>query len=171
MIQQLLTDVAWGELEYLVLDLPPGTGDVQLTLAQSCPVAGALVVTTPQEVALEDVYRAIRMFGQVKVPILGIVENMSYFEAPDTGTRYALFGTGGGRKAAEEFDVPLLAELPLIPEVCEGGDRGVPVVVASPESAAGVAYRALAQQTAARLSTMAMAESAPRPVEIKFRRS
>jgi len=170
MIQQLLTDVAWGELEYLVLDLPPGTGDVQLTLAQTCPVGGAVIVTTPQEVALEDVYRAVRMFGQVKIPVLGVIENMSYFEAPDTGTRYALFGSGGGRKAAEEFEVPLLAELPLVPEICEGGDRGVPVVLADPDGAAGRAYVELARATAARLSTLAMAEAA-RPVEIKFRRS
>jgi ATP-binding protein involved in chromosome partitioning len=169
MIQQFLSDVAWGELEYLVIDLPPGTGDVQLTLAQACPLSGALVVTTPQEVALEDVYRAVRMFAEVKIPILGVVENMSYFEAPDTGTRHALFGRGGGAKAAKEFGVPLLAELPIVPEVCESGDAGIPIVVRAPDSIAAGAYRTLARNTAARLSTMAMSPAA-KPVEIKFRR-
>jgi len=169
MVQQFLADVDWGDLEYLVIDLPPGTGDVQLTLAQSCPLSGAVVVTTPQEVALEDVYRAVRMFAEVKIPVLGFVENMSWFEAPDTGKRYDIFGRGGGAKAAREFEVPLLAELPIVPAVCESGDAGVPIVVRDPRSSIAVAYRALAGAVAARLSTLALT-SAPKPVEIKFHR-
>jgi ATP-binding protein involved in chromosome partitioning len=169
MVQQFLSDVEWGELDYLVIDLPPGTGDAQLTLAQSCPLSGAVIVTTPQEVALEDVYRAIRMFGEVKVPILGIVENMSYFVAPDTGTRYAIFGSGGGRRSATDFDVPLLAEIPIRPDVCDGGDRGVPVVVGAPGEPSAAAFFDLARAVAARLSTLAAAGRGE-PVRIKFSR-
>jgi ATP-binding protein involved in chromosome partitioning len=167
-IQQFLTDVEWGQLEYLVIDLPPGTGDAQLTLAQSCPLSGAVVVTTPQEVALEDVYRAVRMFGEVQVPVLGIVENMSYFIAPDTGKRYHIFGEGGGKRTAAEFGVPLLAELPIVPEVCEGGDSGVPVVVGHRGREIAQAYVGLAAAVAARLSTLALQSA--KPVTIKFNR-
>lgn len=170
MIQQFLSDVAWGELEYLVVDLPPGTGDAQLTLAQSCPLSGAVIVTTPQDVALEDVVRAVRMFGQVKVPVLGVIENMSYFEAPDTGTRYAIFGEGGGKRVAEQFDLPLLATLPIVPAVCESGDRGTPAVIALGEDPAAKAYVDMARAVASRLSTLAMAGTV-KPVEITFRRS
>ncbi len=168
MIQQFLSDVDWGALDYLVIDLPPGTGDAQLTLAQSCPLSGAVIVTTPQNVALEDVNRAVRMFAQVKVPVLGVVENMSWFEAPDTGTRYSIFGSGGGRKVAESFDIPLLGELPIVPAVCQAGDEGTPVVLAERGAPVAESYRELAGNVAARLSTLAMADVAP--VEIKFRR-
>jgi ATP-binding protein involved in chromosome partitioning len=167
MITQFLNDVVWGELEYLVIDLPPGTGDAQLTLAQQCPISGAVVVTTPQNVALEDVYRAVKMFAQVNVPILGIVENMSYFEAPDTGTRYPIFGSGGGQRMATEFDVPLLAELPIVADVATAGDAGRPISVSAPETAAGAAFLNLADQIASRLSTMAMTDQV-KPVPIKF---
>lgn len=169
MIQQFLTDVEWGELEYLVVDLPPGTGDAQLTLAQSCPLSGAVVVTTPQNVALEDVYRAVKMFGQVNVPVLGFVENMSVFIAPDTGKRYEIFRSGGGKRAAETFDVPLLAELPLMPEVCESGDAGSPAVVAYRGTPIAEPFVRMAQQVASRLSTLAMAATA-KPLEIRFSR-
>src|SRR6185295_15198488 len=117
LVKQFLTDVKWGELDYLIVDMPPGTGDVQLSLAQLVPVQGAVLVTTPQEVAVADVRRALRMFETVAVPVLGIVENMSYFIAPDTGTRYNIFGEGGGRKLAGMYGVPFLGAIPLGLEV------------------------------------------------------
>ncbi|HEX8290562.1 MAG TPA: Mrp/NBP35 family ATP-binding protein, partial [Pyrinomonadaceae bacterium] len=113
LVRQFLQDVEWGELDYLIVDMPPGTGDVQLSLAQLVPVQGAVLVTTPQEVALADVRRALRMFETVNVPVLGVVENMSYFVAPDTGTRYNIFGEGGGRRLSEEYGVPYLGAVPL----------------------------------------------------------
>src|SRR5918997_2688520 len=132
LVKQFLTDVKWGELDYLIVDMPPGTGDVQLSLAQLVPVQGAVLVTTPQEVAIADVRRALRMFETVNVPVLGVVENMSYFVAPDTGARYNIFGEGGGRRLAEGDGVPFLRAVPPGPGVREGGDRGVPGVVGDP---------------------------------------
>ncbi len=167
MIQQFLSDVEWGKLDYLVIDLPPGTGDAQLTLAQSCPISGAIIITTPQEVALEDVYRAIRMFGHVNVPVVGIVENMSTFIAPDTGKRYDIFRSGGGRRAAKEFKIPLLTELPINSDICEGGDSGVPIVIGNPESPAAQAYVDLSGSVAGRLSALAL-QGAGQTAEIKF---
>ncbi|MCZ6631811.1 MAG: Mrp/NBP35 family ATP-binding protein, partial [bacterium] len=137
MIQQFLVDVAWGELDYLVIDLPPGTGDAQLTLAQTVALSGTVIVTTPQDVALEDVRRSIEMFRKVNVPILGIVENMSYFLCPCCGDKTPLFGEGGGKKMAEAFDVPLLGQIPILPEIREGGDTGKPFAATdSPEAQA-----------------------------------
>jgi ATP-binding protein involved in chromosome partitioning len=127
-----LQDVRWGELDYLIVDMPPGTGDVQLSLAQLVPVQGAVLVTTPQEVALADVRRALRMFETVSVPVLGVVENMSYFIAPDTGVRYNIFGEGGGQRLADKYEVPFPGSVPLGIEVREGGDKGVPIVVSHP---------------------------------------
>ncbi len=155
MIQQFLNHVEWGELDYLVIDLPPGTGDAQLTLAQSAPLSGAVIVTTPQDVALEDVYRAVRMFGQVRVPILGVVENMSGFVCPHCGAATPIFRAGGGRRASDREEVPLLGQIPLDPEICEGGDLGKPIVVANPESPQSEALRAVAGEVAARLSVLA----------------
>lgn len=155
MVQQFLSDVEWGELDYLVIDLPPGTGDAQLTLAQSAPLSGAVIVTTPQDVALEDVYRAVRMFGQVRVPILGVVENMSGFVCPHCGKSTAIFRQGGGRRASEKEEVPLLGHVPLDPAICEGGDLGNPIVVADPEGPLATAFRAVAGEVAARLSVLA----------------
>src|ERR1700687_2256635 len=129
LVKQLLSDVKWGELDYLIVDMPPGTGDVQLSLAQLVPVQGAVLVTTPQDVALIDVRRALRMFETVAVPVLGVIENMSYFIAPDTGNRYNIFGEGGGQRLAEEYGVAFLGSIPMGIEVREGGDTGVPVVV------------------------------------------
>src|SRR5687767_3125188 len=134
LVKQFLSDVKWGELDYLIVDMPPGTGDVQLSLAQLVPVQGAVLVTTPQEVALIDVRRALRMFETVAVPVLGVVENMSYFIAPDTGTRYNIFGEGGGGRSEEQYGVPFLGSVPMGIEVREGGDKGVPVVVGQPRS-------------------------------------
>ena len=156
LVRQFLQDVAWGELDYLIVDMPPGTGDVQLSLAHLVPVQGAVMVTTPQEVALSDVRRAIRMFETVAVPVLGIVENMSYFVAPDTGTRYNIFGEGGGQKLAAAYGVALLGQVPLAQEVREGGDKGVPVVVGHPDSVQARAFRKAAEEVARHVSIEAM---------------
>ncbi|HEX8773484.1 MAG TPA: Mrp/NBP35 family ATP-binding protein [Pyrinomonadaceae bacterium] len=156
LVKQFLTDVRWGELDYLIVDMPPGTGDVQLSLAQLVPVQGAVLVTTPQEVAVADVRRALRMFETVAVPILGVVENMSYFVAPETGTRYNIFGEGGGEKLAEQYHVPFLGAVPLGLDVREGGDRGVPVVVGQPDSPQAQAFRHVAEEVARQVSIEAM---------------
>ncbi|WP_254534766.1 Mrp/NBP35 family ATP-binding protein [Halomarina litorea] len=139
-ITQLWDDVEWGDLDYLVVDLPPGTGDTQLTLLQSVPLAGAVIVTTPQEVALDDARKALRMFGKHDTPVLGIVENMSTFRCPDCGGEHAIFGEGGGRRFADEVEMPFLGEIPLDPAVRQGGDEGTPVVL-DDESATGDAFR------------------------------
>ncbi|MDQ6651131.1 MAG: Mrp/NBP35 family ATP-binding protein [Acidobacteriota bacterium] len=156
LVKQFLSDVKWGELDYLIVDMPPGTGDVQLSLAQLVPVQGAVLVTTPQDVAVADVRRALRMFETVAIPILGIIENMSYFIAPDTGTRYNIFGEGGGEKLADMYHVPLLGTIPLGIEVREGGDKGVPVVVSHPDSPEAQAFRHVAEEVARQVSIEAM---------------
>ncbi len=154
-VQQFLRDVAWGALDYLVFDMPPGTGDAQLSLSQIIPLTGVVMVTTPQDVALLDVRKGLAMFRKLNVPILGIVENMSYFVAPDTGTRYPIFGEGGGAKVAEEFGVPLLGQIPLEMETRRGGDTGMPVVVGQPTSAQADAFRKIAAAVAARVEALA----------------
>src|SRR5437667_7254118 len=164
LVKQFLSDVKWGELDYLIVDMPPGTGDVQLSLAQLVPVQGAVLVTTPQEVALIDVRRALRMFETVAVPVLGVVENMSYFIAPDTGTRYNIFGEGGGERLAGQYGVAFLGSIPVGIEVREGGDRGVPVVVGHPESPQAQAFRKVAEEVARHVSIEAMK---PEPVVLK----
>ena len=156
LVKQFLTDVKWGELDYLIVDMPPGTGDVQLSLAQLVPVQGAVLVTTPQEVAVMDVRRALRMFETVAVPVLGVVENMSYFIAPDTNVRYNIFGEGGGQKLAEQYGVPFLGAVPLGLDVREGGDKGVPVVVSQPDSPQAQAFRKVAEEVARQVSIEAM---------------
>jgi ATP-binding protein involved in chromosome partitioning len=153
-VQQFLRDVNWGPLDYLVFDMPPGTGDAQLSLSQVVPLSGVVMVTTPQEVALLDVRKALGMFRKLNVPILGIVENMSYFVAPDTGRRYAIFGDGGGQRVADEFGVPLLGQIPLEIETREGGDAGVPVTVGRPDSAQAQAFRKIAAAAAARVEAV-----------------
>ncbi len=153
-VQQFLRDVLWGPLDYLVFDMPPGTGDAQLSLSQVIPLGGVVMVTTPQEVALLDVRKALAMFRKLNVPILGIVENMSYFVAPDTGTKYAIFGEGGGEKVAGEFDIPLLARIPLEMDTRKGGDEGVPIVVGQPNSAQTRAFRDLAEGVVERLDSL-----------------
>ena len=153
-VQQFLRDVLWGPLDYLVFDMPPGTGDAQLSLSQVIPLGGVVMVTTPQDVALLDVRKALAMFRKLNVPILGIVENMSHFVAPDTGARYAIFGEGGGEKVAGEFDVPLLARIPLEMDTRKGGDEGVPIAVGQPDSAQARAFRGLAEGVVERLDSL-----------------
>ena len=160
-IQQFLQNVEWGELDYLVIDLPPGTGDVQLTLTQRAPLSGAVVVTTPQEVSLIDAEKGVRMFESVKVPLLGIVENMSYFVCDGCDKKHHVFKSGGGKALAEKFKVPFLNEIPLVGEVVEGGDKGVPVIMADPSSPATKAYKDLAGQVAAQLSIIHSKDDKP----------
>jgi ATP-binding protein involved in chromosome partitioning len=154
-VQQFLRDVNWGPLDYLVFDMPPGTGDAQLSLSQVVPLSGVVMVTTPQDVALLDVRKALGMFRKLNVPILGIVENMSYFIAPDTGHRYGIFGEGGGQRVADEFGVPLLGQIPLEMETREGGDAGVPITVGRPDSAQAQAFRKIAAAAVARVDAVA----------------
>src|SRR5206468_346288 len=156
LVKQFLTDVKWSELDYLIVDMPPGTGDIQLSLAQLVPVQGAVLVTTPQDVAIADVRRALRMFETVAIPVLGVVENMSYFIAPDTGSRYNIFGEGGGEKLSNAYHVPFLGAIPLGIEVREGGDKGVPVVVSQPESPQAQAFHRVAEEVARQVSIEAM---------------
>ncbi len=156
-IRQFLYQVDWGELDYLVIDLPPGTGDAQLTLAQAVPMAGVVIVTTPQTVALLDARKGLRMFQQLGVPVLGLVENMSYFIPPDLPDRqYDIFGSKGGAVMAQELNLPLLGCVPLEIQLREGGDAGLPIVLAAPESASGQALRAIAQAVAGKVSMAAL---------------
>jgi ATP-binding protein involved in chromosome partitioning len=150
-IDQLLRDVEWGELDVLVVDMPPGTGDVQLTLSQRVRLAGAVIVTTPQDVALADARKGVSMFEKVDVPILGIVENMSFFECPSCSHRTEIFDHGGGAVEARRLGVPFLGELPLDPAVRRGGDRGEPIVLSEPDSPPAKAFRALASRLAVAL--------------------
>ena len=144
-IQQFLRDVDWGELDDLIVDMPPGTGDAQLSLVQSITVSGAVIVTTPQEMAVGDALRGAKMFEKVNVPVLGIVENMSGFTDPDTGKRWDLFGSGGGARLSEELGVPLLGQIPLQPDLAAGADKGVPILISAPDSPAAVALASLAE--------------------------
>lgn len=154
LIKQFLTGVVWGELDYLIIDLPPGTGDVQLTLVQTIPLTGTVIVTTPQDIALLDARRAIKMFCEVKVPVLGIIENMSLFVCPHCGEGTEIFSHGGGKKTSERYDVPLLGQLPLDIKTREGGDSGSPIVISEPESAQANAFHEVACAAAARISVL-----------------
>jgi ATP-binding protein involved in chromosome partitioning len=162
-LMQLVRDVNWGELDYLVLDLPPGTGDVALSLSQSIRAAGAVLVTTPQDVALADVVRAKQMFDKVHIPVLGIVENMSQFVCPNCSHVTPIFNHGGGRKAAEMFGIPFLGEIPLDLKVRVSGDSGVPVVLGEKDSLEAKAFLEVARNVAGRVSTQSM-KSVPLPV-------
>jgi len=160
-LTQMLREVEWGSLDILVVDMPPGTGDAQLTMAQQVPLAGAVIVSTPQDLALIDARKGLNMFKKVDVPLLGIVENMSYFIAPDTGKRYDIFGHGGARAEAERLDVPFLGEVPIEMTIRENSDAGTPVVVSEPDGQAAAAYRAIAERVRDRLSAEAGAGSGP----------
>jgi ATP-binding protein involved in chromosome partitioning len=158
LINQFLNDVNWGDLDYLVLDLPPGTGDVQLTLVQKIPISGAVIVTTPQAVALADAVKGLKMFQEVKTPILGIVENMSGFICPDCGSMHPIFGEGGGQRTADENGVELLGQIPIEPGIRAGGDEGTPIVAEAPDSATGKAFGHLAERVATQLAVQAVAK-------------
>ena len=153
-IRQFLTDVEWGELDYLVVDLPPGTGDVQISLAQSVPLTGGVVVATPQDVALADVVKGITMFRRLEVPVLGVVENMSYFLCPHCHERTDIFAHGGARKMAEQVGVPFLGEIPLDVAIRAGGDSGKPVAAVNPDSPYALPFKTLAQSVAAAVSVL-----------------
>jgi ATP-binding protein involved in chromosome partitioning len=151
-LQQLLHDTNWKDVDYLVVDLPPGTGDIQLTLAQQVPVSGAVIVTTPQDIALLDARKGLKMFEKVEVPVLGIVENMSIHICSQCGHEEHIFGEGGGQRMAEEYNVDFLGALPLDKRIREETDAGKPTVVAEPDSRIAMIYREVARRTAARLS-------------------
>ena len=151
-IQQFMGGVVWGELDYLVVDLPPGTGDVALSMAQSVPMAGAVVVTTPQGVSVSDVRKAVGMFRQLNIPLLGVIENMAYFVCGHCQERTEIFGNGGGRRMAEEMSIPFLGEVPIDTRVRSGGDEGQPIVAAVPDAPAAKAFEAVASQVAAQVS-------------------
>lgn len=153
-IGQFVNDVNWGEIDYLLVDLPPGTGDAQLSMAQILSVTGGIIVTLPQQVSLEDARRGLEMFNQLKIPVMGVVENMSYLETPD-GEKMDIFGSGGGKKLAQETDVPFIGEIPLDPAVRVAGDEGVPIVVSAPDSAAAKALHRIAMDIAKATSLQA----------------
>jgi len=154
-IRQFLGDVEWGELDYLIIDLPPGTGDAPLSLAQALPLSGVVIVTLPQQVSLEDASRGLEMFRQLDVPILGVIENMSYLTLPD-GSKMDVFGQGGGEAMAHHYDVPFLGAIPMNPNVRVGGDNGKPIIITDPEADAAQALRAAAEAVAARMSVLAL---------------
>lgn len=154
-IRQFLSDVEWGELDYLIIDLPPGTGDAPLSLAQALPLTGVVVVTLPQQVSLEDASRGLEMFRTLNVPILGVIENMSYLTLPD-GSKMDVFGQGGGETMAKSYNVPFLGAIPMNPQVRVGGDNGQPIVLAQPDSDAAQSLRAAAESVAARVSVAAL---------------
>ena len=164
-IRQFLGDVEWGELDYLIIDLPPGTGDAALSLAQALPLSGAVIVTLPQLVSLEDASRGLNMFKQLEVPILGVVENMSYLDLPD-GTRMDIFGSGGGEALAKETNTTFLGKIPIDQNVRIGGDTGKPIVASFPESAVAKSLQEISQKIAARVSVAAMTASNALPINI-----
>jgi ATP-binding protein involved in chromosome partitioning len=167
LINQFLNDVHWDELDYLVLDLPPGTGDVQLTLVQKIPISGAVIVTTPQEVALADAVKGLKMFDEVKTPVLGIVENMSGFVCPGCGEQHPIFGEGGGKRTADANNVELLGQIPIEPSIMTGGDTGTPQAAGAPDSATGQAFAQLATRVAVQLANQSAAK--PRKPTIMLR--
>ncbi|MFL6309542.1 MAG: Mrp/NBP35 family ATP-binding protein [Nitrososphaera sp.] len=154
-VKQFLTDVSWGELDYLIIDLPPGTGDAPLTIAQTIPITGILIVTTPQDVAMNVAVKAIGMFNKLNVPIVGVVENMSYLQCPHCHQEVHIFGKGGGKKISEDFNIPFVGEIPLHPEIREGSDIGKPAVLSSPNSLQAQAFTKTAKLIAGRISIIA----------------
>jgi len=154
-INQFCHQVEWGDLDYLIVDMPPGTGDVQLSLAQMVPVTGAVLVTTPQEVSMQDVRKAYAMFEKVKIPVIGFVENMSWFQPEDSDKKYFIFGEGGGKLLAQKFHSELLAQFPLVIKIREGGDEGRPIMIREPSSPSSLAFRDLARKVALKVAKMA----------------
>ena len=167
-VKQFMSDVEWGELDYLVMDLPPGTGDIQLTLVQTIPLTGAVVVTTPQDISLADAFKAWKMFDKVNVPVLGVVENMSYYVCSHCGQREEIFDNGGGRRAAEQLGVPFLGEIPLFTSIRVSGDRGTPVVADEKLPQQSDIIRRIARNVAAQVSIRNTTPNAAHAVEIKL---
>lgn len=165
-MRQFMNDVEWGELDYLIIDMPPGTGDVQLSLAQTTPISGGVIVTLPQKVSVDDARRGMEMFRQLRIPLMGVIENMSYLELPD-GKRMDIFGKGGGEKLAKEFSVPFIGSIPLEPQVRVGGDAGQPIVHSHPNSPAALALRAIAADLSLKASVAALGtQSQSIPIKI-----
>jgi ATP-binding protein involved in chromosome partitioning len=164
-IRQFLTDVAWGELDYLVVDLPPGTGDAGLSLAQTLPLSGGIIVTLPQQVSLDDARRGLEMFRQLNIPILGVVENMSYLELPD-GSKMDVFGSGGGELLAKQSGVPFIGSIPMDPSVREGGDSGVPVIISAPDSPVALELVSISENIAAKISVAALSDNNVIPINM-----
>jgi ATP-binding protein involved in chromosome partitioning len=164
-IQQFFRDVLWGDLDYLLVDLPPGTGDAQLTISQLVPLCGAIAVTTPQEVALHDVRKGLMMFQKVNVPLLGIIENMSYFVCGHCGERTEIFSSGGGERAANKLGIPFLGRIPIDPAIRTGGDTGTPIVVADPVSPQAAAFREIAAKIMAQVGQGTGSEQKAAPIE------
>ena len=154
-VKQFLTDVNWGELDYLIIDLPPGTGDAPLTLAQTIPITGIIIVTTPQDVAMNVAVKAIGMFNKLNVPIVGVIENMSHLDCPHCNTRISIFGEGGGQKVSNQFNIPFVGQIPLHPQIMTGSDLGQPVTISQPSSLQSVAFDKLARNVAGRVSIIA----------------
>ena len=164
-IQQFVNDVAWEQLDYLVVDLPPGTGDVQLSLAQTLPLSGGVIVTLPQKVSIEDARRGLEMFRTMEIPLLGVVENMSFLELPD-GTQLDIFGQGGGNKMAQEAGVPFLGTIPIDPAVREGGDQGIPMVISHPDTPAAEAFNGITNAILARFDSGELKSAGDLEIEI-----
>jgi ATP-binding protein involved in chromosome partitioning len=154
-VKQFLTDVNWGDLDYLIIDLPPGTGDAPLTMAQTIPITGILIVTTPQDVAMNVAVKAVGMFNKLNVPIVGVIENMSYLQCPHCNEQIHIFGKGGGQRVSEQFNIPFIGEIPLHPHIMEGSDRGKPITICEPESVQSHAFINVAKIVAGRISVIA----------------
>lgn len=167
-VKQFMSDVDWKELDYLIFDMPPGTGDIQLTLCQTIPLTGAVIVTTPQTVSTADARKALKMFERVNVPILGVIENMSYFIAPDTGKKYEIFGSHGGKNLSAETGTPFLGEIPIDPAVREGGDKGVPIVYDLPDSEHAKIITEISRNLAAQVSINNLTLSSQPEIEISL---
>lgn len=169
-IRQFLTEAVWGDLDYLIMDLPPGTGDIQLTIVQTVPLTGAIIVSTPQDVALDDARKGINMFRKVNVPVLGVIENMAYFSPPDRPeARYYIFGEQGARKLAEKQEVPFLGEIPIEQLVREGGDEGEPAVIRASDSASGSAFGEVAMRVAQQVSIRNATQPDSQKIEILYK--
>jgi ATP-binding protein involved in chromosome partitioning len=154
-VKQFLTDVNWGELDYLIIDLPPGTGDAPLTLAQTIPITGIIIVTTPQDVAMNVAVKAIGMFNKLNVPLVGVIENMSHLDCPNCNTKISIFGEGGGQRVSNQFNIPFVGQIPLHPQIMTGSDLGNPVTISQPSSSQSVAFEKLARNVAGRVSIIA----------------
>jgi ATP-binding protein involved in chromosome partitioning len=166
-VKQFLTDVNWGELDYLIIDLPPGTGDAPLTLAQTIPITGILIVTTPQEVAMNVAVKAIGMFNKLNVPIVGVIENMSHLNCPQCGQDLNIFGKGGGQRVSDKFNIPFIGDIPLYPQIMEGSDTGKPIIISGPDSIQAQAITKIAKLVAGRISVIAAELKAQEEAESK----